>query len=104
MQSDTSINTGSWKTKLNAYWLGILLGLIIPPIIAMLIYLYKYHHINIGLYFAYPSLFSPLLQLGGIGNLGLFFFFQHHNMMKAQRGIIISTILIAVIVLCIKYF
>lgn len=81
------------------FWItGIIPGIFIPFIAALGYYAYSFHWEGFTKFFEDAltnHLLSPLLALGCIMNLGLFFLFIQKDMYLAGRGVILSTFIYA---------
>ncbi len=92
-------------TKYNSMKFGILLGIILPIITFLLVYLFKDIELS---FFDYVKrlikfdVFTKMLSLSVIPNLLLFYLFLQKNYLYSTRGIIIATIVITVFVLIVK--
>lgn len=75
-----------------------------PVVISLILYYSKYHYVSWEWHMSYPKLYAPLLQMGAIGNLFMFFTFNHFDMLRAQRGVLLATLFIALILVGIIYF
>lgn len=87
--------------------LGFTFGIIAPPIFIVLFVLLKQDelpsdYLNIALHS--KSILSPLLSLGLIANLFVFFIFVQKNYMNASRGVILSTFIWAIPIIYTKFF
>lgn len=85
-------------------FLGTLLGLLSPAIVALLIYKFKYDYISVDMFKISKALVVPLLQYGALSNLAWFFLFNKLDKIYIQRGIILGTIIIAMYIVYLKFF
>jgi hypothetical protein len=93
--------------KIDAFWVGFLIGLIAPIIIFFAYYKLNYDFIQFNSFVAdafMKSVFAPLLSLCVIINLGLFYLFYWKYLNYAARGVIGATFVYAFIVFIIKIF
>ena len=91
------------KTQL---FLGIILGILAPVITFLIIYLTKFDHLNIGEFIntiLHLNIAGKFVSLATISNLLVFFVFIWLNKLSGARGVIGSTIIIALFVLIIKF-
>lgn len=90
----------------NSIILGFILGLIIP-MIAIIFFNYSVNK-NLTIPEFYYSMqekgvMSSILSLTGIPNLLMFFVFIKYKKMKSVKGIMISTLILAVVVFVVKF-
>ena len=69
--------------KYNKLWVGLVMGILVFKMFV-------------------SNIFTPLLSLSVVVNLGLFFIFINKNFYYAARGVIFSTIIYAIIVFALK--
>ncbi len=93
------------KSKFNNQLFGVILGLLLPVLSFLGIYLVLSGSLSLTEYFQkiYQSpIFTKLLSLAVIPNLLLFFIFIWLNYLKSARGIVGATILSAFIIIVLK--
>ncbi len=87
--------------------IGFSLGAVAPVILIGLFILVKQHelpdnYLNVMLHS--KSVMSPMLSLGVIANLFVFFIFVQKNYMNASRGVILATFIWAIPIMYTKFF
>jgi hypothetical protein len=91
--------------KLNHMGLGVLAGAVMPTIFFMLYYLFRFG------YMPFPTFIHRLvetntvihvLSLAVFPNLGLFMLFVRGNRLRSGRGVLLATILYAVVAFIVK--
>lgn len=86
---------------------GFILGMILPPITAMIFYKFVYTGVRDfwgfidGLIFVDSA--STLLAVCCLGNLAVFTFLAHINKVKITRGIFLATVVYGLAVLILKF-
>ncbi len=91
----------------NVFWIGLILGLILPFICFLAFYLIKFAQVPFGEFLVYSAKMRALpkvLSLCAIPNLIIFYIFLQKEYWRATRGVIAATLLYAVAVLAIKLF
>jgi len=95
------------KKELDKFWIGIVLGLLVPQLIMFLFYLQVYFKKMDMLTFIKriwdTDIFSPLISLCCIGNLAAFFIFYYLYYNDSARGVIIATFIYTLIVVVLKF-
>lgn len=93
------------KSTSNNIWLGLGLGLAAPWLIVVIFYYVKFAHVGFGdfLELAYLNqIFTPLISLCVLINLGVFYIFiWTHNYISA-RGIVSATLIYAAAIFILK--
>ena len=96
------------KPKLNNFILGIISGLLLPFISALIYWLWSFKYMKfIPQFFNFLMLgkvLSAILSLCLIPNLGLFYLFVNKGFYKTTRGIILSTMLIGAVIVWLKTY
>ncbi len=93
--------------KIDKFWVGLILGLVIPAIAITLFYYFGYaRHTNLTYYemIMAKNLFSKILSLAVIPSAGVFFLFIWGNRLNAAKGVLSATFILALIVFSIKIF
>lgn len=85
-------------------FLGSIIGVVSPFVIAYIIYKLRYNYISPEMFKISKALLVPLLQYGALGNLAIFFSFNYFNKDYWQRGIIMGTIIVAMYIVYLKFF
>jgi hypothetical protein len=81
---------------------GIVVGAVAPLTVFLLIYLFRYTEYPFSDYLVHLwqlKLTFKILSLCGFANLLIFFYYLRNKMEKAARGIIISTLMYALLFL-----
>ena len=92
--------------KFNKQWLGFVLGIIIPFLTLAIVYLLGFNDHSIkGFYVLISTLqiASKIFSLCVLSNLGLFFLFIWGNLNFGARGVLMSTFLIAAVILIYQF-
>jgi hypothetical protein len=93
------------KRKYDKLWIGLLSGILVPLITLFLYYKISYSFIKIDTFLFkmfVSNIFTPLLSLCVVVNLGLFFIFINKTVYYAARGVIMATLFYAIIVFALK--
>jgi hypothetical protein len=94
------------KKKGNSVWLGLIAGILLPVIVMTLVYIMKFSGYPIE-YFKQQlmemKLFSKYISVCVYPNLGLFFIFIWANRLLSARGVLMATILLAIVVFILKF-
>ena len=91
----------------NKFWIGLALGVVLPLVAFILIYLFGYSKTPFGEFMKYAIMIRALpkiLSLCVIPNLAVFYFFLNKEYWYATRGVIAATLLSTLAVLAIKFF
>jgi len=92
--------------KWNSLKLGALLGVLLPLLVMIGIFFWKFSFDDIQTIwhqFYELELFSKFLSVCVYPNLLLFFIFIWRNLLLSARGVLLSTIILAFLVLIIKF-
>ena len=90
------------KRPFDKLWVGIALGIVLPFFIMFLFYLSSYAYLTVPEFLrkmVFNAIFFKLLSLCSIINLGTFFFFYQTKNDRAARGVIMATLIFAIIVM-----
>ncbi len=104
---DSSKKMGAKLGFIDNSWFGFLLGLLIPILGALFFYIFLIEENSWGKFsdaMANPIILSPLIRLGAIFNLLLFFIFIWTKKDLAARGVIFSTFIYGGLVIYLIYF
>ena len=88
--------------KADKLWVGLSLGIILPILVMFIVYLSSYAYLTVPDFLrkmAFQAIILKLLSLCAIVNLGTFFFFYQTRNDNAARGIILATLIFAIIVM-----
>jgi len=81
--------------------------MIAPLLGVLLFYVAKFDHLTFAEYLSYikmPFIFSPMMSLGVVLNLFVFFIFIQRNFYRAARAVIFACILYSIPILIVKFF
>ena len=90
-----------WYKKLDNIWFGVVLGICAPIITLIIVYFSSFDDYTIKQFFHFLTtmhILTKLLSLCALSNLGVFFVFIWLNLMKGARGVLLSTMLVALII------
>ncbi len=85
--------------------LGLIAGLVLPVLTLVVIWLIRYEG-GLGEFFSsfrQMSMLSKVISLAAIPNLLLFFLFIWTNRIFSARGVIFATLVVAMVMLVIKF-
>lgn len=88
--------------KADKLWLGLSFGIVLPFLVMFIVYLSSYAYLTVPDFLrkmAFQAIFFKLLSLCAIVNLGSFFFFYQTKNDKAARGVILATLIFAIILM-----
>lgn len=94
------------KTKYNNMGLGLIIGIAAPLMTALVFYLASYSDIKLGTFVSrlwQINILMPIISLCAVVNLGIFFLFMRKDKYASARGIILATLIYAVMVLINKF-
>jgi uncharacterized membrane-anchored protein len=95
------------RKKQNTTSLGIVVGLLLPLVVFVILYLFRYRQVPFVDFLrqlAEMNLLVKLFSLCGFANLLAFYFFYRRQMDRAARGVVAATFLYALAVLLSKIF
>jgi len=93
------------RLNFNNVWLGMVAGLLAPWIIVTAFYLAKFKAIKFIEFLElayYNQIFTTLISLCALINLGIFYIFIWTNQDHAARGVLGATFLYSIIVFAMK--
>ena len=94
------------RKKGDSLKLGLILGVILPLVVAALLYVFKFSDYPVE-YFReqlfHMKLFAKFLSICVYPNLGLFFIFIWRNRLYSARGVLMATMLLAIAVFILKF-
>jgi len=93
--------------KIDKQWIGLILGLLVPALTFLLIYIFAFPKTDSITYFDMikaKKFFTQILSLAVIPNIGVFFLFIYTNKLSAARGVLAATFIFAFIVFGFKLF
>lgn len=93
--------------KIDKLWIGLTLGLVIPAITFFLIYLFAYPKNSFVTYYEMitaKKFLSQILSLAVIPNIATFFLFIWGDRLKAAKGVLAATFIVAFFVFGFKIF
>ncbi len=90
---------------LDKLWIGVVAGLILPFLAMLIFYYSSYAYLTAPEFLrkmAFQAVWLKLLSLCAVVNLGAFFLFYHYQIDRAARGVIFSTLIMALFVMFYK--
>ncbi len=99
----------SFKEKLPKYdklKIGLLFGLLLPVLTLVIVFFYTFHHYTVHqfLHFLYTMrVMTKLFSLCVLPNLAVFYIFLKLNMNRATKGVLMSTFILAIIIVIIQF-
>ncbi|NOZ48206.1 MAG: hypothetical protein GXO79_15735 [Chlorobi bacterium] len=93
------------KDKINNLYIGLVIGLVLPLISLLLLYIFKYESYTFNGFINLLKQFhilTQVLSLSVLPNLMAFFIFIWLNMLKAARGVLMATFIGAFIIFGLK--
>ena len=94
------------KSKLDKFYVGLTLGLILPSILMYLYWQVNYGYMDLNKFIQFTSMGQihvKLISLFTAVNLGLFFLFIWRNHNLAARGVLGATFLYTLVVVVVKF-
>jgi hypothetical protein len=94
------------KSRFDLVKLGFILGILIPVISFVIIYLFKSDEMTFDAYFRFlisMKTLPKLMSLTVIPNLGIFFLFIYKDHYYGARGVLAATIVLAIAILVVKF-
>lgn len=91
--------------KIDKLWFGLIIGFILPLFAMMIFYYSSYAYLTAPEFLrkmAFQAVWLKLLSLCSVVNLGAFFLFYQFQIDKAARGVIFSTLIMALFVMIYK--
>ncbi|MGM0503090.1 MAG: hypothetical protein ACQESQ_00630 [Bacteroidota bacterium] len=95
-----------YRTKLNNFTLGLILGFLAPIVTMLIVYYSKftqYFFTELIDYLIDTQVFTKIVSLCVIPNLILFFVFIWLNYLYSARGVLMATIVFAIFVFVTKF-
>ena len=95
------------KSKFDALRGGVLLGLVLPMLSIVIFYLIKYDTLSFMEFvdqLIVRDIYTQLISLCVVPNLGLFFIFIWKNFLYSGRGVILATFIYAFLIVILKFF
>ena len=90
---------------LNKFWLGFLVGLVLPALFFLLYFLFRFRDLSIGHYFqllAQTGKIVHVMSLAVFPNSIPFMFFVRSSRFRSGRGIMAITIIYAILTFALK--
>ena len=92
--------------KYDKLLLGLALGIITPVLVLLVYYQVNFYYIRVDT-FSYETfmkrIFLPLLSLCVVGNLAVFFLFIQTDRYLSARGVVMATLIYAILVFILKF-
>lgn len=95
------------KSGWNKIWVGLLAGLIIPPLVLIGYWLFNFSYLRLDSFLfkeLMANVLTPLLSLCVLGNLGAFYLFLQKEFYQSTKGVIFATLIYAFGVFAVKLF
>lgn len=95
------------RLNIDKLWIGIVLGTVVPVITFFIIYLFaipSQSNVPFTEVMATKGFFTQLISMAVLPNVGVFFIFIWTNKLMAAKGVLASTIILAVFVFAFKIF
>ncbi len=86
---------------------GLVPGILVPILAIFLFYIAKFNDLTPEAYFNYiksPGILAPILSLGIVFNLLVFYLLINRDYYRAARGVILATILYGIPIIIAKFF
>jgi hypothetical protein len=93
--------------RYDKFIVGFIPGMLAPLLGVVLFYVAKFNHLSFAEYLTFvkmPHIFSPMMSLGVVMNLFVFFIFIQRNYYRAARAVIFACILYSIPILWVKFF
>jgi hypothetical protein len=93
------------KSPFNTLWMGAILGLIAPWMVVIIFYNLKFSHLKFGDFIEISYLnqvFTPLISLSALLNLGVFYLFIWTQKDHSARGVLAATFIYAIAIFIFK--
>ena len=90
------------ENEADKLWIGLLAGVLLPFLVMFIVYLSSYAYLTVPDFLrkmAFQAVFMKLLSLCAIVNLGSFFLFYQTQHDRAARGVILATLIFAILVM-----
>lgn len=89
------------REKWNKLYIGLIFGLILPIIILFIVYYASYSAMEFWVFVDYLEsfdIFTKVVTICVLPNLGLFFLFIKRNMLMGARGVLFSVIIYLILI------
>jgi hypothetical protein len=89
------------RNKLNRLIIGLAVGLILPIIVLFIVYYASYSAMEFSVFIDYLEqyeIFTKVITICVLPNLGLFFIFIKRNMLMGARGVLFSVIIYLIVI------
>lgn len=94
------------NSRFDKFWIGLPLGLLLPLVIVYSVFLYRFDNYTFEEFIHFLKtmrVFSKLISLCVIPNLGLFFIFIWTNNNLSAKGVLGSTIIWTFVTIIIRF-
>ena len=94
------------ERRWNKFWIGLVLGVVLPCAVFLLVYLFVYSKTPWGEFFKYAFVMQALpkiFSLCVIPNLAVFYLFLNKEYWLTTRGVIAATLLCTLAVVVLKF-
>lgn len=95
-----------FRTRFDKLWAGVLAGFLAPMLAFLIYYLVNYTYMSIPAFIRYVingNAYTQIMSLCAIANLPLFYIFLELNAIKGTRGIILMTLIFAILNFVLKF-
>jgi hypothetical protein len=95
------------RSRLDAIWIGLSAGIFIPLLAFVMFYYSSFTKVPLFYFIEYSAqiqVLPKLLSLCVVPNLGVFFLFLWRGHYSSARGVIMATVIMALLVLGLKLF
>jgi hypothetical protein len=98
----------NWKEKFDNFWVGLLVGILVPAFFFLCYWLFFYSYMNFPRafmrYLIGGDLLSNTIKLCALGNLLIFYGFLNAKLTSGAKGIIASIFVYLALVLYVIYY
>lgn len=96
------------KSKINSTTLGLIIGILVPILSVLLVYVFKYKSdMSLGSFvdsMLVHRIYIKIVALGVyFGNIVFFFLFIKMDLLKAARGVLLATILYSLAIMIFRF-
>lgn len=93
--------------RLNTFWLGFGLGIMVPIVTLLITYWINFEQYNLSEFYTFLIQFrilTKLLSLCVLPNLGIFFLFLYPDFRRAAMGTLTATFVVALAIVLLQAF
>jgi hypothetical protein len=95
------------RSRFDSIWIGLIVGIFVPALAFVMFYFSSFTKVSLHYFIEYSAQLQALpkiISLCVVPNLGVFFLFMWRNHYYSARGVIMATVIMALIVLGLKIF